>query len=311
MSNALMDLLKAKRQSMTAHRRAKTVKPEEGTSRWRILPGWDAKNPAFWHDFGQHFIKDASNEIKAVYICVDKTYGKPCSVCDALNKAINNSSDDQMVELLKGAKSSQRVLMNALHISGQDPSVPVILEVAPTVFLNIMDLIQKEWGPELISLDEGRDIIIERVGKGKLTKYSLQPASKSVKVDPSVMKKITNLDEYVAQESEDNAKRALNNLSSISGYLPSSPRLASIPSHAASLREISIDAEIVEETDSDDEALRALEQEVVAAPAAKVEAPVAAKAPVAPVVKPTPAKAPVAESTGDADLDSLLAELGG
>ena len=73
MSNALMELLKKKKQAMGAHRRAKTVKPGDGTSRFRILPGWDPENLAFYHDFGQHFIKDLSGEIKAVYMCVDKT----------------------------------------------------------------------------------------------------------------------------------------------------------------------------------------------------------------------------------------------
>lgn len=303
MSNALMEMLKKKKQSLTANRRAKTVKPEEGTSRFRILPGWDEKNPAFYHDFGQHFIKDRNGEIKAVYMCVDKTYGKPCPICNELTKAINNTSDDAMVELLRGAKASGRVLMNALHISGKDPSEPVILEVAPSVFESIINIIQ-EWGPEVLDLSAGKDIIIERSGKGKLTKYAVQVASKSAKVDPSVMKRIVNLDEYVAQESEENAKRALNNLSEITGFLPA-PSRASLPSHAATLRDISIDAEVIEETDADDEALRELEKEVISA---SVETKT--KPGVSEVEEKKPAPA-VSEKTGNVDLDSLLAELGG
>lgn len=307
MTSALLELLKKKKQSMTANRRAKTVKPTDGTSRFRILPGWDAKNPAFYHDFGQHFIKDSTGELKAIYMCVDKTYGKPCSICDAISKGINASSDDAMIELLKEARSTGRVLMNALHVNGENPSEPVILEVAPTVFEAIIGLIQ-EWGAEVIDLERGMDIIIERNGKGKLTKYAVQIASKSAKVDPAIMKKITNLDEYVAQESEENATRALTNLAAISGYL-SSPTRPSLPAHVASLRDISLDsAEDVTEVDTDDEALRELEKASVAetvavAPAAAVKAPAVKE-----LVKVAKA---VAVSTGDAELDGLLADLGG
>lgn len=307
MSNALLELLKKKKQSLTANRRAKTVKPEDGTSRWRILPGWDEKNPAFFHDFGQHFIKDTMGEIKAVYICVDKTFGKPCSICNELTRAINNTTDDGMVELLKGARASGRVLMNALHISGKDPSEPAILEVAPSVFESIINIVQ-EWGPEVLDLKDGKDIIIERNGKGKLTKYTVQVAAKSAAVDPSVMKKVANLDDYVAQESEENANRALSNLSAITGFLPSPSRTA-LPTaaHVATLRDISIDAEVIEESDADDDALRALEESTKSEEVKAVKPKVEAKKP-----EPTPAAAPkVAESTGSSELDDLLAELGG
>lgn len=304
MSNALMELLKQKKAALASNRRAKTVKPEDGRSRWRILPGWREGDPTFYHDFGQHFIKDAAGEVKAVYICVDKTFGKPCSVCSAVESAVKSTMDDAMVELLKSAKAGHRILVNALHVDGPNPTEPVILELAPTVFEGILNIIM-EWGEETLSLDAGKDVIIERSGKGKNTKYSVQIAAKSAPVDPAVMKKITNLDEYVAQESEEQAARALTNLSAVAGLLPAAAPAVGTTVATPSLRDLSIDEQ--------DAALRELEGELAApAPAPAPATPAPAVATPAAVAEAAPAAtpAPAAAVTGDSELDQLLAALG-
>ncbi len=216
-----MELIAQKKASLKSGNRQKTVKPPEGRSKWRILPGWRTDgDPTFYHDFGQHFIKDGTDTLKAVYVCVDKTFGKPCEVCGALEHAIKNTSDDTMVELLKKSKASGRVLLNALHVDGDKPTEPQILELSPNTFAEFLNIVQ-EWGVEVLDLDGGKDVIIERTGKGLQTKYSLQVAAKSVVVSADTMKKVVNLDEYVAQESEEQAKRALANLNAVAGMLPS------------------------------------------------------------------------------------------
>lgn len=292
--SSLMELLKNKKQALAANRRAKTVKPEDGRSRWRVLPGWrkpDAENAEqFWHDFGAHYIKDQSGELKAVYICTDKTFGKPCSICAAVQHAIKNTNDGEMAKLLSESRSTGRVLLNALHIDGENPTEPVILEIPPSVFEGMINIIN-EWGVETLDLAEGKDFVIERAGKGKNTKYSVQIAAKSAPVDPAVMKKIQNLDEYVAQESEEQAQRALTNFRQVAGLLPAgvaSTATAAIPSAVAKPAMSSM------MIDDDDAALAALE--------AGTDVPAAAVA--------TPAAAPAAAATSDSELDDLLASLG-
>lgn len=288
----LMEMIANKRKALNANKRAKTVKPTDGRSRWRILPGWRKDDPTFYHDFGQHFIKDGTGAMKAIYVCVDKTFGKPCDICSSIGHAIKTSSDDAMVELLKQANASARVLMNALHLDGPTPGEPQILEIAPTVFNEILGIIQ-EWGAEVLNLDDGKDIIIERTGKGIGTKYSVQIASKSVAVDASVMGRIANLDEYVAQESEEQAKRALANLNAVAGMLPAPG------TSKPSLSDIDIDSDPTLTIPG--EPLAAVKGEGLApaiAPAAK-----AVKAEV-------PAPSVATGSTGDSELDDLLAELG-
>lgn len=281
MALSLMELIAQKKASLKSGNRQKTIKPPEGRSKFRILPSWrEGGDPQFYHDFGQHFIKDTTDTLKAVYVCVDKTFGKPCEICSALSHAMNNTSDEVMQEALKKSRASGRVLVNALHVDGPTPTEPQILELSPNTFAEYLNIVS-EWGAEVLDLSGGKDIIIERTGKGLQTKYSVQVAAKSADVPAAVMKKVVNLDEYVAQESDEQAKRALANLNAVAGMLPAPA------SKALSMADLSID-------DVDDAALAALE-----GTATKVaDESVSPKAPVE------------TETTGDSELDDLLAELG-
>lgn len=291
---SLMDLLAAKKKALQANRRAKTVKPEDGRSRWRILPSWrkpDAPNPEqFWHDFGAHYIKDQSGELKAIYICAEKTFGKPCSICSTVQHAIKNTHDDEMKNLLMESRSTGRVLLNATRPEGENPNEPVIMEVPPSVFEGMINIIT-EWGIGVLDLEKGMDFVIERSGKGKNTKYSIQIAAKSMPVDPSVMKKIQNLDEYVAQESEEMQQRALTSFREVAGLL-AAPAAGGA---AAAASKSSMASMMI---DGDDE-LAALEGAGKAAPAAS-----AASAPAGAAVG---AAAIAADVPLDAELDALLA----
>lgn len=213
-ASKLMGLMKDKKAAMT--KRDRTVKPHDGKNRIVLLPGWEAGNEhVYFHDFGQHYIKNAAGEIQAVYPCADSTYGQPCAVCAALSDATRNAPDDATISLLGEAKASRRVLLNVLVLDGDKPNEPVIYEVAPTVFGAIVDLIE-EWGIEAFK----REIVIERSGKGLNTKYTAQISPKTVEVAPATLAKIHNLAEYVKQESEEQQRRAISAIGAVSGHLP-------------------------------------------------------------------------------------------
>lgn len=213
-ASKLMGLMKDKKAAMT--KRDRTVKPRDGKNRIVLLPGWEAGNEhVYFHDFGQHYIKNAAGEIQAVYPCADSTYGQPCAVCAALSDATRHAPDDATISLLGEAKSSRRVLLNVLVLDGDKPNEPVVYEVAPTVFGAIVDLIE-EWGVEAFK----REIVIERSGKGLNTKYTAQISPKTVEVAPATLAKIHNLAEYVKQESEEQQRRAISAIGAVSGHLP-------------------------------------------------------------------------------------------
>jgi hypothetical protein len=197
-------------------------------------------------------------------MCVDKTYGRPCAICDQVQRGILASADDATTKALEGAKSAQRILINVLELEGDQPEVPQVLEIGPGVFAPILALFD-EWGEDMIDLEKGQDIVISREGTGLSTRYTVQVASKSKPVNPAVMKKINNLDEFVAQESEEVARRALGAVSNVAGILPSASTVAALgkptdrPSAAPAGGDWSTGSREVEVLAADDAELRALE----------------------------------------------------
>lgn len=221
MTTSLMDLINKKKQEIDSNNRAKTAKVPDGRSRWRILPGWraDKSDATFFHDFGAHYVKDATKAVKAVYVCTEKTFGRPCDICSTVANAMAHSHDDVTTNLLKEAGASARVLLNALQVDGATPNVPQILELAPTAFNQIITIMQ-EWG-DILDLNTGHDIVIERSGKGIGTKYVVQVAAKSQPVSPEIDAKKTDLDKYVAQESEAGKVKAITQVNAVAGLLGS------------------------------------------------------------------------------------------
>lgn len=327
--SALMDLINKKKQEINANNRAKTVKPPDGNSRWRILPSWrkqgDPDSEQFWHDFGSHYIKDQAEQMKAVYVCTEKTFGKPCEVCTAIAQSMAYSTDDATVKALKEANASARVLVNAVQVDGASKEV-VVLELSPTAFAQVITVMQ-EWG-DVTALDDGqpnatgRDITIERQGKGVNTKYVVQAGNKATPLPADVMAKATNLDQYVAQESDTGKLKALTSIGAVSGLAalaaPSSTGgVPSLPSTTTALADMSLDEEqeaalrglmdgdstagVAEKTVEDEAPVPSAED------VAKVNATVAVAAAAA---SSAAASAPAADAGTD-DLDALLRELEG
>ncbi|NTX17995.1 hypothetical protein [Burkholderia cepacia] len=342
---ALMELLQ-KRKAETGGQ--KTIKPKAGRNRYRILPGWRGNSdPLFYHDFGQHFIKDAAGQVKAVYICTDRTFGRPCEVCDAVATAMASTTDDVTKKRVEESKASGRVLLNVLELDGTNAGVPQILEIPPTVFNGnkgvggIISLFD-EW-PNLLDPNTGCDIIIEKSGAGKDTRYGVQVAGGSKPVPAEALTKLNNLDDFVKQESEAAAQRALTQVRAIAGLpAPTGAALGYSPAAIAANPYVAQPAPAAWEVDETQliggvgaaaqPVVAAVPQPAVAVEAAAVVQPAVAQPAVAAVaqpavaaavqpavvqpavVQPAVAAAPAAPavagaSTGDAELDALLAGL--
>lgn len=234
---SIQELIAQKQKEMAAKKsRQNTLKPQPGSHTYRILPSWrGGEDGQFWHDMGMHFIKteESGNKPAAVYICADKTFGKPCDVCEAINKSLAVSASDKMTEKLKEARSSQRYLMNVLHLTGPEPTKVQVLEVGTGIFQDVCNLIG-EYG-DITDLTNGIDIKIKREGSGLDTEYSVLPAAKSQPVPKTVLANLVNLDEWVAQENPAGNTKALGAVGSIIGIMPptsNNAALASAPRQA-------------------------------------------------------------------------------
>lgn len=275
-ANTLMALMKAKKQSLK--QKVKTLKPDPGANRYVILQGWRPTDTVtFFHDFGQHYVKNMAGEIQAVYPCLDKTFGSPCPICAGLNKAIRATTDDETIKVLKEAASAQSYLLNVLALDSDQPDTPQILEIKKSAFGQIVDIIE-EWGVTVLDSATPQIITLNRDGKGLNTKYTVQISPKKHAIPKGALGKLNDLDDYVRQENEEQQRRALSAISSVAGLLPAPAAASSkdMPRTAAS----SIDA--------GDDALR--EMEVRATAASK------------------PSKADIAL---DDELDDLLGEMTG
>lgn len=215
----LMALMASKKASMK--KMEKTVKPQPGKNRIRLLMGWEKGQEHVWfHDFGQHFIKDAADQIQAVYVCTNATFGTPCGVCGALATAAHAVSDDVTMEVLAKAKPSRTVLVNALMLDSTEPNTPVILELKRSAFEQLLDIAEEWGGASVFDPEEGKEIIINRDGKGLNTKYTAQIGSKSYRVPPASLTKLNDLGAFVAQESEEQMRRAIGAVNAVAGLLP-------------------------------------------------------------------------------------------
>lgn len=307
--SSLLELLKNKKQQIAAGSRKKTAKFIDGTSRWRILPSWRKDgSDQFWHDFGAHYIRKPGDDKPTVYVCADKTFGRPCQVCATIGAAIKSATDDATVELLTDAKSTGRVLVNAMHLDGPSPGEVQILEMPPSVFGQLVD-IMTEWieageSPLNVGPGKGKDFLVTRTGTGKNTKYTVQIAAKTSNVPVDVLTKLNNLDEYVATENAEAEQRALATVRTAAGLLTAPTTAGGVS--ASKLTAPAAATTIVEEDDY-----------AVAAPPPKKATTeykptgLTADQPITDVPDSVTAPAAVAEeSSGDPELDALLKSLG-
>lgn len=236
LSASLKERIAAKRKDIKAKSglRADVIRVPPGKNKFRILPahpslGADAE---FWADFGQHYIKDLEGKTKAVYVCTDRTFGRPCGVCHALEVAGRSVTDDKEMEAVTESQCKRaEILVNVLHLNSSDKAnVPQILQLTPSTFEKVLALMEEY--DDITSLTDGTDLILTREGTGLNTEYTVQPARTSGKVDPMVMDSVVNLREFVQQESEEGARKAISQINAIIGvvedYAPS-PRVAAAP----------------------------------------------------------------------------------
>ena len=233
----LREKLAAKKQQIAEQtgRRENAFKVPVGSTRVRILPAWTGnKDDVFHHDFGEHFIKDAKDTVKAVYICTNKTFSKACPICDLITDGIADASavgDTAKKDVLYKSRAGAVVLVNALLVD-KDINTPIVLALTPTTFDQCITIHEQNLDPDdddfciLTSPDKGVDLIITRSGTGPTnTKYTVQPTLTGSKPVPkAVLDKMTNLEEYVSREYEAGLLKASTAVQSLFGPVRAKPK---------------------------------------------------------------------------------------
>jgi hypothetical protein len=240
----LMALMKNKKAALK--QKAKTLKPNPGANRYVVLPGWrKGEEHVYFHEFGQHYIKNLAAEIVAVYPCLDATYGRSCPVCDGIGRAVRMTTDEDTVKMLEDAAcglKKQGYLLNVLALDSAEPDVPQILEIRKSAFGQIVEIVE-EWAAGVFDADNPQIIVLNRDGKGLNTKYTVQISAKKHVMPATALSKLNNLDEYVRQENEEQQARALTAINSVAGLLPAPAASADMPRTAATVGDATVTAE--------------------------------------------------------------------
>jgi hypothetical protein len=277
-----------------------------GKSRWRILPGW--KTPVkFFHEFAQHFIKDKDGNVKVVYVCENKTFGRPCGVCDVLGDAMRaTKGDDKVLKLLGESKSRFTYLVNALRMDGENknPKKPVLLQVPTKVMDDYMALMGERAGDDIAILDaeNGRDMVITREGSGFNTEYKLNDAASNTAVDPEALKALIDIDAWIDNELRKGIAKGTALLESTLKTITSIPITTTARISGPSVASLVPSSRVIEVEVED------AVTEVAVAPAAPAAA---APAPAAQASAPAvaPAASGVAGGMDDEELAALLKSL--
>ncbi len=115
---SLLDLINQQRAKLqrSTNNRPEKISSEKNTI--RILLNEVNGEQQLSQNWGQHFIKDAAGQLKAVYICTQTNFDEPCAVCEAIAQGAAMTSDEELLKVLKDARSSRRILVNALYTKG-------------------------------------------------------------------------------------------------------------------------------------------------------------------------------------------------
>lgn len=205
-------LAKAKEKKDALKTREKTLKPKAGQNRYVLLGDWDrSRNELFFREFGQHFVKNAAGDLAAVHVCLSKTYGEECPICDALAQAAHHVTDDSQIKQLDDAKAKQTYLLNVLEVDemGKHDGQPKVLEVGKGIITAILEMAE-EWGEAMFA--EHQLIVVNREGTGLNTKYTVIPGSRKAGIAPETFTRLVDLDDYVNQANEEKKRLAISTI---------------------------------------------------------------------------------------------------
>ncbi len=264
----------AKAKEESARRSANFFQFKEGRNNIRILPPWEGADD-FSRIFGKHW--NLGPEGKTMLYCPKVCFDKPCPICDGIDAMWKKKPDDAMKEWLKNVSSGPRFYANIIDLKDIDQGVQVA-EFPKTVLEEIWNImIDPEVGHgDITSLTAGRDLIIDKTGKGLSTRYSVRARLEATPVPiPISASDLPNLDMLVRNETYENLKLAWEGKEPI----PSGPALPP-PVSAEDVDMVKVGTAYVPPA--------AVLAEATPAAAPVIPAPVATTAPISAPVSPIP-----------------------
>lgn len=235
------------RKKMNDAQEVKAFNLPDGKTTLRILPNPTSEEEMFFVDFGEHWIKSSTEKnaqgkpkILGVPLCLAKAYEEQCPYCDAISEAERHMEDnrhdftDEEVELISGAKSRHRVLVNAAIRVGNSYEVKMV-NLPTTAFNQLIELIS-EYGEDVVKDVDGLDVAFTRSGTGINTKYTVMPARNHGEDIVGWKEKAVDLQAYLKSRLLDPARAAtaISGVGATAGLSLSAPAISGALSAPAS-----------------------------------------------------------------------------
>lgn len=170
--------------------------PGQGDNLIRILPAL-APNKPFFKYLGQHWGNFGEKNLP-VY-CPKLTIAKDmeCPMCDFVEEVKAKSNSKKELEYANKIAVRPSWLIQLLDRDEDDDKPKLYFFGATSIYLGIMDLITGRY-PDLMSLRDGYDIVLNRVGKTMTdTRYTIAADRDPSEVDEAVLDQMIDLESYV------------------------------------------------------------------------------------------------------------------
>ena len=172
-----------------------------GVSSVRILPPWDPTGrvalPVFMHPI--EFKGKDMSYTKYNWTCVNKTFNKPCPICDGLASMAAAGVDISNWEANRRQYYFNAIVMhdptyNEIKKEGTAPGTHVLMKAGKMVYDWVVSQITNPMIGDITNVQNGIDVFITKEGSGLGTTYSmtLSPNGRTA-VPPEYLEKITDL----------------------------------------------------------------------------------------------------------------------
>jgi len=162
--------------------------PQVGKNVVRVLPA-SAEGKPFYHKVWGHWVRSKSTS----FPCLSKMKGEKCALCEEVDR-LREAGDRKKAS---GLNASARYYLQLVDRKAPENGVQ-IFNTGATVFKGIVALLDDEdWGPGLLDIKTGYDIVIERVGEGLDTTYPSIRARKDPSPSEISIEALLNLEDII------------------------------------------------------------------------------------------------------------------
>lgn len=193
--------------------RAGFLKTEEGQTLVRVAPPWRANLTSPILKAWMHKIKDP-NDLEAppkwTVPCNSKNHGKRCVVCTKC-KELRATGSKVDKELAFQWGSQQRYYAAAQTVEKLSEGW-LLWEFGVQIYDELLAILSnEELGGDVTNPETGRNLIVDRTGKGKNdTKYKVKAVMKPSRLPQALLDSLIALDQLIALVPDATAEEALN-----------------------------------------------------------------------------------------------------